>query len=159
MRQQYSIPTSTADESVELGRLIGQALQGGEVVELTSDIGGGKTTLTKGIVEGIGCKTIVTSPTFTVAKQYKGRQVELYHFDFYRLSDPGIVGAELQELLGESSIVIVIEWSDIAKPLLVDKELIRISIEKDKHDDSTRLFKITVPDVLEHVQHALKELK
>ena len=65
------------------GLFLGANLRGGEVVELISDLGGGKTTLTQAIVAGAGSKDVVSSPTFTIGKQYTAGKLRIYHFDFF----------------------------------------------------------------------------
>jgi tRNA threonylcarbamoyladenosine biosynthesis protein TsaE len=59
--------TKNADETVALGQKIGQQLQGGEVIELISDLGGGKTQLVRGLAAGMGSTDQVQSPTFTIS--------------------------------------------------------------------------------------------
>lgn len=126
MKREIISTSSVATE--QLGKRIGAALKGGETIQLISDLGGGKTTLTKGIVAGIGCDDIVSSPTFTVSKEYTGTSLHLKHYDFYRLTNPGIMAHELQEDFSDSAHVTVIEWADIVSDLLPDDAL-TITIE------------------------------
>jgi len=78
--------TSESPEATEqLAEAIGRRLTGGEVIELVSDLGGGKTTFVRGLARGLGSADVVSSPTFTVSKVYKADKLELHHFDFYRL--------------------------------------------------------------------------
>lgn len=115
--------TGSADTE-KLGGLLGSKLQGGEVVELCADLGGGKTTLVKGLAKGLGSKDTVASPTFTLKKVYKGREgVQVHHFDFYRLSEPGVVADQLEESLNDPKVVTVVEWSDSVKDVLPEKRL------------------------------------
>lgn len=101
-------------------------LKGGEVIELDSDLGSGKTTFVKGLAQGIGSADRVASPTFTISKIYKGPKLSLHHFDFYRLSDAGILADELKESLQNPQVITVIEWSGIVKNVLPKR---RISIK------------------------------
>lgn len=101
------------------GERIGGSLRGGECIELIGDIGSGKTTLTKGIAHGLGITETVQSPTFTINRVYDGPSgIRLSHYDFYRLSDAGIMAEELAESLAEPKTSIVIEWGDIVSPVL-----------------------------------------
>jgi tRNA threonylcarbamoyladenosine biosynthesis protein TsaE len=59
-----------AEQTENIAHLIGARLRGGEVIELVSDLGGGKTTFTRGLADGAGSKDIVASPTFIVSKVY-----------------------------------------------------------------------------------------
>lgn len=92
---------------------MGKLLQGGEVIELASDLGGGKTTFVRGLAEGLGFSGRVTSPTFTVSRVYPlpGNR-QLHHFDFYRLPPADIVATELAEVAGDPAVISVIEWGD-----------------------------------------------
>jgi len=110
----------------QLGEAIGQSLSGGEVLELVGDIGAGKTTLTKGIAQSLGISEPVQSPTFTISRVYDSpKGLHLVHYDFYRLSEAGIMGDEIREAMDDDSVVVV-EWAgavddDLPKDRLVVK--------------------------------------
>ena len=94
-----------------LGVAIGQAVFGGEVLELVGDIGAGKTTLTKGIAKALDINEPVQSPTFTISRVYDSpRGLRLAHYDFYRLGEAGIMGDEISEAVDNDSVVVV-EWA------------------------------------------------
>ena len=116
--------TGSADTE-RLGELLGSRLQGGEVIELLSDLGGGKTTFVKGLVRGAGSQDRVASPTFTLSRIYKSPKFEIQHFDFYRLDEPGILEGQLAEVLNGDDVVII-EWAKIVKGVLPTA---RLSIE------------------------------
>lgn len=120
---------------MELGVKIGRLLKGGQVVELTSDLGGGKTVMVQGLAQGLGYKGAVTSPTFTISRIYKVGELELAHFDFYRLAGGDIVARELAEVLGDPAVIVAIEWAENAGDVLPADRL-RISIKR--VDDQTR---------------------
>ncbi|HSW90600.1 MAG TPA: tRNA (adenosine(37)-N6)-threonylcarbamoyltransferase complex ATPase subunit type 1 TsaE [Candidatus Saccharimonadales bacterium] len=102
-----------------LGAKIGDRIMGGEVIVLIGDIGAGKTTFTKGLARSMGISEDVQSPTFTVSRVYEtGRGVTLAHYDFYRLSDPGIMRAELMEAVHDPRAATIIEWSEIVADVL-----------------------------------------
>ena len=109
-----------------LGEAIGRSVSGGEVLELVGDIGAGKTTLTKGIAQALGINEPVQSPTFTISRVYDSpRGLRLAHYDFYRLSEAGIMGDEIREAADDDSVVVV-EWAgavddDLPKDRLVVK--------------------------------------
>ncbi|MCW2276704.1 tRNA (adenosine(37)-N6)-threonylcarbamoyltransferase complex ATPase subunit type 1 TsaE [Heliophilum fasciatum] len=100
----------------ELGTWLGQRMQAGDTLWLHGDLGAGKTTLVRGLAEGLGITDRVTSPTFTFVHEFAGR-LPFYHFDLYRLDDPeevwdlgwsdylggqGVVAVEWPERLGEN---------------------------------------------------------
>ncbi|PIZ61832.1 tRNA (adenosine(37)-N6)-threonylcarbamoyltransferase complex ATPase subunit type 1 TsaE, partial [Candidatus Saccharibacteria bacterium CG_4_10_14_0_2_um_filter_52_9] len=88
-------------------------MRGGEVIVLTSDLGGGKTSFVRGLAAGMASHDLVHSPSFTLSNQYKAGDLTLCHFDFYRLNDPGIMRNELAEVLKDSQAVVAVEWADI----------------------------------------------
>ena len=106
------------------------------VIELIGDVGTGKTTFTRGLAEGLGIKTPITSPSFTISKSYAfesptGTPRTLTHYDFYRLGDPGIMAEDLTEKMNSQDLV-VIEWSDSVKNLLPkDHSTITFTIQED----------------------------
>ena len=83
------IYTKSANETISLGKKVGELLSPGDVVLLDGDLGAGKTTLTKGIGEALGVFRTINSPTFTIMKMYEGKY-PLYHMDLYRLNGSGM---------------------------------------------------------------------
>lgn len=108
---------------------LSKLLRGGEVIELASDLGGGKTTLVQGLARGLGYSSAVTSPTFTLSNIYilPGGN-ELHHYDLYRLSVSGVIAHEIGEDMGSPTIITVIEWAGLLQDLLpIDR--LRINFE------------------------------
>lgn len=121
--------THSTEETIERGREIGIGLTPPILVLLSGELGAGKTTLTKGIVSGLGAarEEEVTSPTFTLVHKYQGRAC-VYHVDLYRVSgfhDLETLG--LEDLFSEDAVVIV-EWPD-RLTLRTDWPVLRISLE------------------------------
>lgn len=108
----------------DFGVRFGALLRGGEVIELIGDVGAGKTTLTKAIALGMGIVDDVQSPTFTISRVYQSpRGISLAHYDFFRLSDPGIMSMELAESTADASNVTIIEWAEIVAGVLPQDRL------------------------------------
>jgi tRNA threonylcarbamoyladenosine biosynthesis protein TsaE len=125
--------TKSPEETITLGQKIAAELKGQEIIGLIGDLGAGKTQLVKGIAQGLRCKEIVVSPTFTLIREYKCREdKQLFHMDFYRLSS----SLEVETLGFEDYIgrgIIIIEWFDKIKAgFKEDYSLIEIKI-KDKN--------------------------
>lgn len=115
--------TRSAEETIALGRRLGELLDEGDVLVLTGDLGAGKTQLTKGIAAGMGVEDDVTSPTFTIQMVYEGRELPLYHFDLYRLEDPDqLDDTGLFDVLGGDGPC-VIEWGEQFAEQLGDERL------------------------------------
>ena len=112
MAASFETMSHSPDETIALGRELGALLHAGDVLVLTGDLGAGKTQLTKGVAEGMGVGDAVTSPTFTIEMVYEGARMPLYHFDLYRLDDPGqLEDVGLFDAL-ESDGPCLIEWGE-----------------------------------------------
>jgi tRNA threonylcarbamoyladenosine biosynthesis protein TsaE len=112
-------------QTYDLGYKLGTLLQRKDIVCMTGDLGAGKTTLTKGIAEGLGVTECVTSPTFTIIHEYMGR-MPLYHFDVYRIQHV----EEMEDLGYEEYFygdgVCIIEWIHMTKNMEQDCREIEI---------------------------------
>lgn len=126
-------------------------MKGGEVIELISDLGGGKTTFVRGLARGMGSTDRVASPTFTISRVYEAGSRELHHFDFYRLGEAGLISEELAEVLNDPNIVTVVEWANIVQDVLPNKRL-TIVIEKTPTDG--RVFTFRSPESLQYLVQA-----
>ena len=104
------------------------------IIELIGDVGTGKTTFVRGFANGLGLKESITSPSFTISKSYAlPNNRTLIHYDFYRLNNPGIMKAELEESLSDKNNIIVIEWADSVANVLPNNR-IQINIAYDEND-------------------------
>jgi tRNA threonylcarbamoyladenosine biosynthesis protein TsaE len=144
------ITANSAAGTEALAEQIGRQLRGGEVIELTSDLGGGKTTFVRGLARGAGSADHVSSPTFTVSKVYDAGKLHIHHFDFYRLPEAGIMSQELAELLEDPANVIVAEWSDIVRDVL-PSERVTINLARTASGEDERLLTLQVPAALDYL--------
>jgi tRNA threonylcarbamoyladenosine biosynthesis protein TsaE len=134
------LEVSDEKQTREFGERLGKLFMGGEVVELIGDIGAGKTTLVRGVAVGMGVDETVQSPSFTISRMYEaadGRR--LVHYDFHRLSDPGIMLDELNDTIGTRGTVVIIEWADTVEQTL-PKDRLTITITPTA--ENTRRFKL-----------------
>jgi tRNA threonylcarbamoyladenosine biosynthesis protein TsaE len=143
----YRLHSSSAVQTESIGKAIAESLQGGEIIELSSDLGGGKTTLTRGIARGLGVLENITSPTFVVSKVYKGDSLELHHYDFYRLNEIGIMSEEIKEVLENTKNITVIEWAGDLHESLPQERIIGIELLP-LQNESTRELIIKGPDYI-----------
>jgi len=151
----FSCPTIADTQA--LAAIIGSAVKGGEVIEFQSDLGGGKTTFVKGLAKGMGVTDIVQSPTFIISSIHKaGRGLELHHFDFYRLDNPGVMSAELAESLQQNNAVVVVEWGDIVHAILPQS---RATVNMSVPAGETRVIGIDLPEPYQHLIQALAKYK
>lgn len=125
----------------KLGLELAEKAEAGDVIALIGDLGTGKTALTRYIAEGLGIKDTISSPTFTIVKEYKSGRLPLYHFDVYRLGD----GEELLDIGAEEYLygdgICVIEWADIVADVLPE-DAIAINIEYGENEGE-RIVNIT----------------
>lgn len=106
------------EDTLNLGKKIGDVLKPGDILLLEGNLGAGKTTFTQGLAEGLGVDEFVNSPTFVIINEYFSGHLPLYHMDLYRLEDE----AQLYDLGVEEYFfgngVSVVEWPEIALSLL-----------------------------------------
>ncbi len=105
--------SSSPEETVEIGRKIARGLRAPQLVLLIGDLGAGKTTLAKGLIEELGAapKEEVLSPTFSLIHEYEG-DPKVYHIDLYRLDRvPELETLGLEDLWEQSAIVLI-EWGE-----------------------------------------------
>jgi tRNA threonylcarbamoyladenosine biosynthesis protein TsaE len=123
------VVSNSPEETIEVGRKVGSQLKGGEVVAVCGALGSGKTHLIKGIASGVGAAESkkVTSPTFVIINEYKGR-LDIYHIDAYRLGSISEF-----EMLGfddycQPQSVVLIEWADKIESALENIDYIRAEL-------------------------------
>lgn len=125
----FDVVSNSPEETIELGRKLGSQLKGGEVVAVCGALGSGKTHLIKGIAAGAGAAEAgkVTSPTFVIINEYKGR-LDVYHIDAYRLDSISEF-----EMIGfddycQRQSVVLIEWADKIESALENIDYIRAEL-------------------------------
>lgn len=117
---------------MELGRRLAPALKSARMVILRGDLGTGKTTLVKGIAEGLqaASQDDVTSPTFTLIHEYRGPAINLYHVDLYRIDTPRELDTlGLDELFAEEGNLVLLEWGE-KFPRFEKERDVEVSIER-----------------------------
>lgn len=146
------IKSTSSEQTEHLAASFGARLRGGEIFVLKSDLGGGKTTFTRGLARGASSSDMVSSPTFTISKIYDAPNFKIHHFDFYRLGEPGMVGAELEELIGDTSVVLVLEWPIVISELLPSEKVI---VDIEVAGEQQREFTFSYPDSLGYLFEGL----
>jgi tRNA threonylcarbamoyladenosine biosynthesis protein TsaE len=136
----------TADDMRALGQQLADELSAGDLVVLTGDLGAGKTTFVQGVAAGLGAPGPVLSPTFVIARVYRGGRLPLVHVDAYRLgSRVEVDDLDLDADVAES--VTVVEWGDgLVDALAADRIVIAIRRSTDEADETRFVDVTTVGD-------------
>lgn len=124
------LPIASPEEMMALGKLLGQGLFEGAVIGLSGPLGAGKTTLARGIAEGLGIDDgyVVSSPTYTLMQSYPCSQVDLHHLDLYRIKGPeDLDSTGYRDHLGGKSVLLV-EWPE-KEPSVLPAENLLVLIE------------------------------
>ena len=137
-----SVVTSSPEETRIVGACLAPSLVPGDVISLTGELGAGKTVFVQGLASAAGVEERVTSPTFTLVHEYKGRY-PLVHLDIYRLdSFQEVLDLGFEELLDPNAII-AIEWGEAIAPLLPRRHLeveIRVQ-DPEKPDERSMVFR------------------
>lgn len=125
------------EATLALGALLAKHLKFGQVIALQGDLGAGKTVVSRGVASGLGITEPVTSPTFTVAQEYRTPDGHwLYHLDMYRIDDEmSAVAFGIEEYLFSPAAITLVEWPERIMKLLAGKKsciVIHITHEGDE---------------------------
>lgn len=128
------------NQTAKLAKRFAKTLKGGEKILLNGDLGAGKTTFTKYLAKVLGVKDAVTSPSFTILKQYNGKNLKINHFDLYRIeNEDELIEIGFDEFLNvKNNEILIIEWAERAN--FNKKDFIHININK--VDENKRIFNI-----------------
>ena len=118
--------THSPEETESVGEALGKVLKAGTIIAYKGDLGAGKTAFTRGLARGLGCKELVTSPTYTIVNEYLGGRLPLFHFDMYRLeSSDDLFDIGWEDYLERGGICAV-EWSENVEDALENPLVITI---------------------------------
>ena len=133
-KMEYKITTNSQEETIEIAQNFESEKFSNMVICLNGELGSGKTVFTKGFAQALGITETITSPTFTIIKEYDG-ELPLYHMDVYRLDEESDdIGIEEYFLKGG---VCIIEWADNIKDILPNE---RLDIKIKVVDENKRLL-------------------
>lgn len=138
MTTTLELASHSPERTQEIGKLLGQSAQPGDIFLLTGGLGAGKTTLTQGIAWGTGVQELARSPTFVLVARYRGR-IPVYHIDLYRIDNP-LEALELgldEYLFGEG--LCVIEWAEKVPQVFPSEHLL---VQMTYLDESTRRLRL-----------------
>ena len=134
---EYKITTRSEMETIEIAQNFESEKFPNMIICLDGELGSGKTVFTKGIANALGIQESITSPTFTIIKEYEG-ELPLYHMDVYRLEDSK-EDIGIEEYFDKGGVTII-EWADMIKDILPPERLdIKIKIT----GENTRVLILT----------------
>ena len=149
MKQYKFISKNENDTKIFAKKLANKLNNQNEVIVLTGELGSGKTKFVEGFLSNYNLENEISSPTFTIVNEYTKDDINIYHFDVYRLED----SSEFYEIGGEEYFekgICLIEWGELILDAL-PKEFIHICFSKDKQNDEIRILNINVPDSLTNI--------
>ncbi|MBS7020747.1 MAG: tRNA (adenosine(37)-N6)-threonylcarbamoyltransferase complex ATPase subunit type 1 TsaE [Firmicutes bacterium] len=117
---EFKVTTRNEIDTIELAQNFESEKFPNMIICLDGELGSGKTVFTKGIANALGIKENITSPTFTIIKEYDG-ELPLYHMDVYRLNG-NVDGTGIEEYFTKGGVV-VIEWADTIRDILPEERL------------------------------------
>ncbi len=124
-------------DTIELAQNIESEKFPNMVICLNGDLGCGKTVFTKGFAQALGIEENITSPTFTIIKEYPDGELPLYHMDVYRL-DGKVEGLGIEEYFSKGGVTII-EWADTIESYLPEE---RLDIKFKITDEDVRIIKL-----------------
>ena len=143
----YNFTSHNSEETMNFAFNLASKLNVGDVVVLSGELGAGKTKFTEGFLKFFDLDDEISSPTFSIVNEYKKDNLNIYHFDVYRLEDVD----EFYAIGGEeyfSSGICIIEWGELIEEAL-PKNCIRINFEKDLSDENIRYLTVTYSELLD----------
>ena len=134
------IISNSQEDTMALGKKIARGLKQGMIIILTGDLGAGKTKFTEGVLDYFGLTDEISSPTFTIVNEYQTDNLNIYHFDLYRLEDID----EFYAIGGEEYFdkgACIIEWGEMIEHD-IDQNYLKITFKYDEQDENKRIIEI-----------------
>lgn len=147
---EFQVVTKSSEETIALGNKLASLLPSGITLTLTGDLGAGKTTLVRGIAQGLNIKDVVQSPTFNIMKIYLKGNRPLIHIDAYRLADID-TDIGLDEYIGYETGITVIEWPMFITRL-IPQDALEVEINNLGEDQRRITFRSSNADLLKKIQ-------
>jgi len=138
--QMQSLICKNENETREFAKNLASILKKGDVIVLSGELGAGKTKFVEGILEHFNLQDEISSPTFTIVNEYQNDEINIYHFDLYRLSDI----YEFENIGGEEYFnkgICIFEWGELIEDILPN-DYIKIKFERIGNEDNYRKLNI-----------------
>ena len=140
----FTYTSHNSEETMDFASELANKLNIGDVVVLSGELGAGKTKFTEGFLKHFGLENEISSPTFTIVNEYKNNDINIYHFDVYRLAD----SSEFYEIGGDEYFdtgICLIEWGELIEDAL-PSNYIHITFTKNENEENSRILDIDFPE-------------
>lgn len=139
----YTFYSNSEKDTLNFGKKLASYLKPKDIIVLTGELGAGKTKFTEGFLSYFGLENEISSPTFTIVNKYCKNDINIYHFDVYRLED----SSEFYEIGGEEYFekgICLIEWGELIKDAL-PKDYLEITFSKniENRNENSRILNLT----------------
>lgn len=132
--------SNSENDTKKIAKKLASKLIKGDLVVLTGELGSGKTKFTEGFLSYFGLENEISSPTFTIVNEYSKNDINIYHFDVYRLED----SSEFYAIGGDEYFdkgICLVEWGELIQDVL-PKEYIKIDFSRDENNENQRILNI-----------------
>ena len=136
----YQFISHSPEDTMNFAKNIASKLKNGDTIVLSGELGSGKTKFTEGFLSYYNLENEISSPTFNIVNEYKKGDINIYHFDVYRLKSSD----EFYDIGGEEYLnngICIIEWGELIQDVL-PKEYIKITFQKDENKENLRILNI-----------------
>lgn len=144
MRKHMKLITNCETDTKNFAKSLAKILKPKDIVVLTGELGSGKTKFVEGFLSYFGLENEISSPTFTIVNEYKNNDINIYHFDVYRLAD----SSEFYEIGGDEYFdtgICLIEWGELIEDAL-PSNYIHITFTKNENEENSRILDIDFPE-------------
>ena len=144
MRKHMQLITNCEADTKNFAKSLAKILKPKDIVVLTGELGSGKTKFVEGFLSYFGLENEISSPTFTIVNEYKNKDINIYHFDVYRLAD----SSEFYEIGGDEYFdtgICLIEWGELIEDAL-PSNYIHITFTKNENEENSRILDIDFPE-------------
>lgn len=144
MRKHMQLITNCETDTKKFAKSLAKILKPKDIVVLTGELGSGKTKFVEGFLSYFGLENEISSPTFTIVNEYKNNDINIYHFDVYRLAD----SSEFYEIGGDEYFdtgICLIEWGELIEDAL-PSNYIHITFTKNENEENSRILDIDFPE-------------
>lgn len=138
--KQYQFISHNESDTKNFAKNLASICRPKDIIVLTGDLGSGKTKFTEGFLSYFGLEDEISSPTFTIVNEYSKNDINIYHFDVFRLED----SSEFYEIGGEEYFdkgICIVEWGELIKDTLPEKYT-HITFTRDNKDENIRILNI-----------------